>query len=138
MEFSRQEHWSGLPFPPSGPDFITALDSIIQNADMGLIKDYLKWKIIHGSASMLSSEFDEENFNFYSKYLYGQEVQQPRWRRILNATDGCLGEAIGQIYVEKHFPAAAKERMEALVANLKIALGERIKALDWMSRAKIT
>ena len=115
------------------PDFISALDGIILNTDLNTIKDYLKWKIIHGSASMLSSDFDEENFNFYSNYLYGQEVQQPRWRRILNATDGCLGEAIGQIYVEKHFPPAAKERMEALVANLKVALGERIKALDWMS-----
>ena len=115
------------------PDFIAALNGIILNTDLSTIKDYLKWKIIHGSASMLSSEFDQENFNFYSNYLYGQEVQQPRWRRILNATDGCLGEAIGQIYVERHFPAAAKERMEALVANLKAALGERIKALDWMS-----
>ena len=115
------------------PDFISALDGIILNTDLSTIKDYLKWKIIAGSASMLSDEFVEESFNFYSKYLYGQEVQQPRWRRILNATDGCLGEAIGQLYVEKHFPAAAKERMEALVANLKVALGERIKALDWMS-----
>ena len=115
------------------PDFITALNGIILNTDLQVIKDYLKWKIIHGSASIISSEFDQENFNFYNKFLYGQEMQQPRWRRILNATDGCLGEAIGQIYVEKHFPAAAKERMEALVANLKVALGERIKALDWMS-----
>ena len=115
------------------PDFIAALNGIILNTDLNTIKDYLKWKIIHGSASMLSSAFDEENFNFYSKELYGQETQQPRWRRILNATDGCLGEAIGQIYVERHFPAAAKERMEALVANLKIALGERIKQLEWMS-----
>ena len=115
------------------PDFIAALNGIILNTDLNTIKDYLKWKIIHGSASIISSEFDEENFKFYSNYLYGQEVQQPRWRRILNATDGCLGEAIGQLYVEKHFPAAYKERMEALVANLKVALGERIKALDWMS-----
>ena len=117
------------------PDFISALNGIILNTDLNTIKDYLKWKVIHGSASMLSSEFDEENFKFYSNYLYGQEVQQPRWRRILNATDGCLGEAIGQLYVEKHFPASSKERMEALVANLKVALGERIKALDWMSEA---
>ena len=115
------------------PDFISALNGIILNTDLNTIKDYLKWKVIHGSASLLSSEFDEENFRFYSNYLYGQEVQQPRWRRILNATDGCLGEAIGQLYVEKHFPAAYKERMEALVANLKVALGERIKALDWMN-----
>ena len=115
------------------PDFIASLNGIILNTDLNTIKDYLKWKTIHGSASMLSDDLATENFNFYSNYLYGQEVQRPRWRRILNATDGCLGEAIGQIYVEKHFPAAAKERMEALVANLKTALGERIKALDWMS-----
>ena len=115
------------------PDFITALNGIILNTDMRTLKDYLDWKIIHGSASMLSSDFDTENFNFYSNYLYGQEVQQPRWRRILNATDGCLGEAIGQIYVEKHFPAEAKQRMENLIGNLRIALGERIKRLDWMS-----
>ena len=116
------------------PDYIAALDGIIMNTDLNTIKDYLKWKIIQGSASMLSDEFVTESFNFYNKYLYGQEVQQPRWRRILNATDGCLGEAIGQLYVEKHFPAAAKERMEALVANLKVALGNRIKALSWMSK----
>ena len=115
------------------PDFIAALNGIIDNTDMRTLQDYLDWKIIHGSASMLSSDFDNENFNFYGNYLYGQEVQQPRWRRILNATDGCLGEAIGQIYVEKHFPAEAKERMENLIGNLRIALGERIKQLDWMS-----
>ena len=114
------------------PDFIAALNDIILNTDIRTLKDYLDWKIIHGSASMLSSDFDTENFNFYSNYLYGQEVQQPRWRRILNATDGCLGEAIGQIYVEKHFPAEAKEKMERLIDNLRIALGERIKRLDWM------
>ena len=115
------------------PDFINALNGIILNTDLQVIKDYLKWKIIHGSASMLSSDLDEENFNFYSNYLYGQEVQQPRWRRVLNATDGCLGEAIGQLYVEKYFPAESKTRMENLIANLKLALGERIKVLDWMT-----
>ena len=129
---------AGAPFGFSNlnigmPDFIAALNDIIMDTDLNTIKDYLKWKIIHGSASLLSDDFVTENFNFYSKYLYGQEVQQPRWRRILNATDGCLGEAIGQLYVEKHFPAAAKKRMEALVANLKVALGNRIKALPWMS-----
>ncbi|MBR6929910.1 MAG: M13 family metallopeptidase [Bacteroidales bacterium] len=115
------------------PDFIAAMDNIILNTDLSTIKDYLKWKIIHGSASMLSSDLDNENFNFYGNYLYGQEVQQPRWRRILNATSDCLGEAVGQLYVEKHFPAEAKERMLNLVGNLRVALGERIKTLDWMS-----
>ena len=115
------------------PDFIAALNGIILNTDIATIKDYLRWKVIHGSASILSDDLVEENFNFYGKYLYGQEVQQPRWRRVLNATSDCLGEAIGQLYVEKHFPAEAKERMLNLVGNLRLALGERIKALDWMS-----
>ena len=114
------------------PDFISAMNGIILNTDLSVIKDYLKWKVIHGSASSLSSDLDKENFNFYSNYLYGQEVQQPRWRRILNATSDCLGEAIGQLYVEKHFPAESKEKMVKLIGNLKVALGERIKALDWM------
>ena len=115
------------------PDFISALNGIILTTDLRTLKDYLDWKIIHGSASMLSDDFVEENFNFYSKYLYGQETQQPRWRRVLNATSGCLGEAIGQLYVEKHFPAEAKERMLDLVGNLRTALGERIKKVEWMS-----
>lgn len=115
------------------PDFIAALDKVVDNTDLNTIKDYLRWKVIHGSASLLSSDLDNENFNFYGNYLYGQEVQQPRWRRILGATSDCLGEAVGQIYVEKHFPAEAKERMLELVGNLRLALGERIKALDWMS-----
>ena len=115
------------------PDFISALDGIIKKTDIQLIKDYLKWKIVHGSASLLSDDLSIENFNFYSKYLYGQEVQQPRWRRVLNTTDGCLGEAIGQLYVAKHFPAEAKERMLSLIGNLRIALAGRIKALEWMS-----
>ena len=115
------------------PDFIANLNKVILNTDLSTIKDYLTWKVVHGSASMLSSDLDTENFNFYGKYLYGQEVQQPRWRRILNSTSGCLGEAIGQLYVEKHFPEEAKERMLNLVGNLRIALGERIKNVDWMS-----
>ena len=117
------------------PDFLANMDEVINNTELDVIKDYLKWKIIHGSASLLSDDFVAENFAFYSNYLYGQEVQQPRWRRILNATDGCLGEAIGQIYVEKYFPAEAKTRMENLIANLKTSLGERIKVLDWMDDA---
>ena len=115
------------------PDYITALNGILVNTDLSVIKDYLRWKIITRSASMLSDDLVAEDFNFYSNYLFGQEVQQPRWRRVLDATSGCLGEAIGQLYVEKHFPAEAKERMLNLVGNLRVALGERIKALDWMS-----
>ena len=115
------------------PDFVAGLNKVILNTDLNTIKDYLRWKVIHGSASMLSSDLDAENFSFYGTYLYGQEAQQPRWRRILDATSGCLGEAVGQLYVEKHFPAEAKAKMMELVGNLRVALGERIKNLEWMS-----
>ncbi len=115
------------------PDFVAALDKVILNTDLSTVKDYLKWKIIHGSASFLSDDLVTENFNFYGNFLFGQETQQPRWRRVLNATSDCLGEAIGQLYVEKHFPAESKARMMELVGNLRLALGERIKNLDWMS-----
>ena len=115
------------------PDFIAQLNKIILNTDLNTIKDYLCWKVLHGSASMLNSDLDVENFNFYGKYLYGQEAQLPRWRRVLSATSGVLGEALGQLYVEKYFPAEYKERMLNLVGNLRIALGERIKNLEWMS-----
>ena len=115
------------------PDFIAQLNKIILNTDLNTMKDYLCWKVLHGSASMLNSDLDVENFNFYGKYLYGQEAQLPRWRRVLSATSGVLGEALGQLYVEKYFPAEYKERMLNLVSNLRIALGERIKNLEWMS-----
>ena len=72
-------------------------------------------------------------FDFYGKYLSGRKVIQPRWKRVLQTEDFALGEAIGQMFVQKHFPPEAKERMLNLVGNLKYALGERIKGLDWMS-----
>ena len=115
------------------PEYMIGLDKAIAETDLQTLKDYMSWKFISGSASALCSSLDVEHFNFYGKYLYGQEVQQPRWRRVLNATSDCLGEAIGQLYVEKYFPAESKEKMVALVGNLKTALGERIKVLDWMS-----
>lgn len=115
------------------PHFFEALSSSIDSYDFEVIMDYMSWKVIHSSASRLCSALDVENFNFYGKFLYGQESQLPRWRRILNSTSHCLGEAIGQLYVEEYFPASAKERMENLVANLKVALGQRIEVLDWMS-----
>lgn len=117
----------------ASPDFITALDGIINNTDFNTIKDYLKWKVITNSAPQLSDDLVTEDFNFFDKFLYGVEIQEPRWRRVLDKTSNHLGEAIGQLYVEKYFPAEAKARVMNLVENLRIALGERIKNLDWMS-----
>lgn len=94
---------------------------------------YLQWNLISSAASYLSDDFVQEEFDFYGKTMSGKEEMRPRWKRAVAVVDGSLGEAVGQMYVEKYFPAAAKERMIALVKNLQTSLGERIQALDWMS-----
>lgn len=94
---------------------------------------YLQFNLIDAAASCLSDDFVNARFDFYGKVLSGRQELSPRWKRAVNAVDGMLGEAVGQMYVEKYFPAAAKERMINLVKNLQTALGERIDAQDWMS-----
>ena len=94
---------------------------------------YLQWKLIDSAASCLSDDLNEQNFDFYSRTMSGTQEMQPRWKRAVGTVSGVLGEAIGQMYVEKYFPAAAKERMVALVKNLQTALGERIQNVEWMS-----
>ncbi len=96
---------------------------------------YLQWKLIDDAASALSDEIEAENFDFYSRTMRGVQEQQPRWKRAVSVVGSVLGEAVGQMYVEKYFPAEAKTRMTELVGNLQKALGERIQNLDWMSDA---
>lgn len=93
---------------------------------------YMQWKLIDSAASYLNDEMEDQNFEFYGKVLSGKKEQRPRWKRAVGTVDGVLGEAVGQMYVQKYFPAAAKERMVTLVKNLQTALGERIKNLEWM------
>lgn len=94
---------------------------------------YLQYNLIDAAASYLSDDFVAARFDFYGKVLSGRQVNQPRWKRAVNSVNGMLGELVGQMYVEKYFPAAAKERMLKLVRNLQVALGERIQAQEWMS-----
>ena len=95
---------------------------------------YLQWNVINSAASYLSDDFVNQNFEFYGKTMTGTQELQPRWKRAVSSVNGALGEAVGQMYVEKHFPAAAKQRMLELVGNLQEALGERIQGLEWMSK----
>ena len=106
--------------------------AIINTVPMDKQVAYLQWKLIDSAASYLSADFDEQNFAFYGKVMSGKKEQQPRWKRAVGTVNGVLGEAVGQMYVEKYFPAAAKERMTQLVKNLQVALGERIQNLEWM------
>ena len=93
---------------------------------------YMQWSLIDRAAGYLSDDLVAQNFDFYGKTLSGKQTNQPRWKRTVSTVNGVLGEAVGQMYVEKYFPAAAKERMVQLVKNLQTALGERIRNLEWM------
>jgi putative endopeptidase len=97
-------------------------------------KSWLSWHVISGSAAYLNSDIVNENFAFYGTTLSGTPQLRERWKRGVSLVEGCLGEAIGKIYVQRHFPPAAKARMEGLVANLIAAYRGSINGLDWMSQ----
>ena len=115
------------------PEAIKEVAAIINDTPLNDIKAYLEWRIIRSTANELSDALEEETFAFYGTVLSGKKVQQPRWKRAVSTVDGALGDIIGELYVAKYFPPAAKERMTQLVKNLQVALGERIDAQEWMS-----
>jgi len=117
----------------SQKESLVEVGKIIESEPLATQIAYLQWKLIDGSASYLSDKLSDQNFDFYGKTLSGKKVQKPRWKRAVGSVDGVLGEAVGQMYVKKYFPAEAKERMLNLVHNLQSSLGERIKSLTWMS-----
>ncbi len=117
----------------SHPIPIKAAIETIEQESLEALQDYLSWKVINSAAAYLSDSFVTANFEFYGKALSGSKELRPRWRRAIDAVNGALGEAVGQLYVERYFPPQAKERMLALVDNLSLALGERITRLEWMS-----
>ena len=114
-------------------NFVKELSNVIEKTDLSVLKTYLKWNIVNGAASFLSSDFENAKFDFYGKTLSGQQEMRPRWKRVLGTTNGALGEAVGKLYVEKYFPQEAKDRMLKLVENLRTAFAGRIQKLDWMS-----
>ena len=116
----------------SQPEPIVEVGKILKESSLQEIKYYFAWEAINASAGYLSDDFVNASFDFYGKTLSGKEELRPRWKRGVDVVNGALGEAVGQMYVEKHFPPAAKERMLGLVKNLQIALGERINDLSWM------
>jgi predicted metalloendopeptidase len=116
----------------SQPSFITGFNKLLNKTPLATWKVYFQWQVLHANAAYLAKDFALENFAFYGKVLSGIDQQQPRWKRGVNATDGALGEALGKLYVEQHFPAERKARMEQLVKNLLAAFKESINTLDWM------
>ncbi len=117
------------------PDFFRAFAGMASAEPLAAWKSYLRWHLVHGAAAFLPKRFDEENFDFYGRTLRGVPQQEERWKRVLAAIDQGVGEALGQLYVEKAFSPKSKERMIVLVENLRAALKDRIEALPWMGPA---
>ena len=113
--------------------FYEALGEFLKNVSIDEQKYYLAFNLLNAAAPYLSDDFVAAEFDFYGKTMSGKQEQQPRWKRSLSTVNGALGEAVGQMYVAKYFPASSKEKMLELVGNLQKALSERIAGLEWMS-----
>jgi len=116
------------------PEFFKAADQVFASTPVDDWKIYLRWHLLHGTAGTLSKDFVEEDFNFFTKTLTGAQQLRPLWKRVVAKTDEELGESLGKLYVADHFPPEAKARALEMVNNLKEALADRIKTLDWMDQ----
>jgi putative endopeptidase len=114
------------------PSFTVAMNDVIGKTKLDTWKTYLKWNVLNENASRLNSAIDEQNFKFYRATLTGAKEQLPQWRRGVDLVNNNLGEVVGKVYVSRHFPAEAKERMSQLVNNLIGAYKASISELDWM------
>ena len=117
----------------SSPGFIKTVNAEVEAEPLPALKSYMRWHTLHAAAPYLSEAYVQENFDFFNKTLSGQKEIQPRWKRCTRLTDRALGEAVGQDWVQQNFPPTSKENMEKLVDALKVALGQDIQQLPWMS-----
>ncbi len=115
------------------PDFFAALDKLVKELPLDDWKVYLRWHILRSAAPYLSAAVENESFAFYGTALRGQLAPEPRWQRAAKAIDAGIGEALGELYVAKHFPPAARARMNELVGDLKAVFRDRLQKLDWMT-----
>ncbi|OOG65002.1 peptidase [Rhodanobacter sp. B04] len=120
-------------FSLSQPKFFAEFDKQLASAPISQWQAYLRFHTIDDASPYLSKNFQDNKFDFYGKTLAGQPQQKPRWKRVLGAVNGSMGEALGQLYVAKVFTPEAKERAQELVDNVRNALKARIENLDWMS-----
>lgn len=114
------------------PSFLSGLESVLRADNLEAWRDWLAWQVIRSNAAYLSQEFVDANFDFYGRTLTGTPELRARWKRGVSLVEGALGEAVGRIYVERHFPDAAKQSMDVLVEHLVEAYRQSIEKLDWM------
>ena len=115
------------------PKSLAKVNELLSTLKDDVVKQYLTFKLADAAAAYLSDDYVQANFDMYSRAMSGKQVMQPRWKRALSVPNTILGEAVGQLYVEKYFPADSKKKMQRLVDNLKVALGEHIQTLSWMT-----
>ena len=115
------------------PEAIRNDIAILNSVELQQLKDWMQWMILNNNSSVLGDKIYAESFDFFGKTMSGKKEMQPRWKRAVSTVGSVLGEAVGEMYVKKYFPAENKERMLQLVKNLQVALGERIDQQDWMS-----
>lgn len=115
------------------PKFFEGLSQAMQHAPLDDLKAYLRWQLLRSSAPYLSAAFEDESFRFYGTVLNGTPQQEPRWQRATKMVDRSIGEALGQLYVAKHYPPEAKARMDEMITNIKAVFRERLQKLEWMS-----
>ncbi len=116
----------------SQKEHLAEVGKIIESESIENQKAFFEWNVINSAASYLSDDIYMVNFDFFGRVLSGKQEPQARWKRAVSTVDGALGEAVGQMYVKKYFPAEAKARMLELVSNLQSSLKDRISALEWM------
>ena len=114
---------------------ITAIGAMLDSVPLDTWKAWMTFHFLNANAAYLPRAFDEANFNFYSHTLRGVEQQRDRWKRGVGLLNGTLGEAVGRIYIERHFPAESRRQMTELIGNLRGALQDRLERLDWMDEA---
>lgn len=115
------------------PEFFSALENSLTKNSLSDWKLYLQWNLISSYADKLTKDLESENFEFFGKTLSGRKVQKPRWERIVEETNGSLGELVGQIYVKEYLPEGTKEKLLEIGENIRDVYAEHIKQLDWMS-----
>jgi endothelin-converting enzyme/putative endopeptidase len=121
------------------PEFFAGMNQVIAETDLPTIKAYLRWQLVSSIAgSILPKALDEEEFDFYERKLVGTPEQEVRWKRCVRSTDRALPEALGKAYVERHFPAASKDKALRMIHDIEAAMDRDIDSLDWMSAATKT
>src|SRR4029077_8831207 len=114
------------------PEFFKTANEVFKSAPIEDWKAYLRWHLIDAAAPELSKDFVDEDFNFHERILHGAQQIKPRWKRVVTSEDHAIGEALGKLYVAFNFPPEARARVLELINNLKAALADRIKTLEWM------